>query len=263
MGYEHLQVEEADGLLVVRIHRPRVMNALSAAVLRELESVFCDFAGRRDLGAAVLTGGDTEKKPAFAAGADIEEMSAFSGYELRCHAEAGQRALAAIEGAGKPVIAAINGFALGGGLELALACHIRLASDNALMGQPEINLGIIPGFGGSQRLPRLIGKGQALKLLLTGDAIKAEVAKELGLVEEVHPADSLMDAACFLGRKLASKAPLARSLILDCVNRGLDMDLQQALRLEADLFGVVGGTEDVKEGLKAFVEKRTPEFKGR
>ena len=263
MDYKNLRVERADGVLVVEISRPKVLNALSSEVLGEIEHLFTEFASDDSVGAALLTGGETGKKPAFAAGADISEMSQLSGYELRAHAAKGQRALGAIENCGKPVVAAINGFALGGGLELALACHMRLASDDALMGQPEINLGIIPGFGGSQRLPRLVGKGRALEMLLTGDPVGAERALELGLVEAVHPAAELRDAAMALCSKLAGKAPLARALILDCVNRGLDAELVDGLALEADLFGVVGATEDVKEGLNAFLEKRKPDYKGK
>ncbi len=260
--YKHLLIEEFDGVLVVRINRPKVLNALSSEVLEEIAQVFSRFEKNSNLGAALLTGGDTGKKPAFAAGADISEMSELSGYELRAHSLAGQKAMNTIERASKPVLAAIRGFALGGGLELAMACHMRWASENAVLGQPEINLGIIPGFGGSQRLPRLIGKGKALELLLTGDNIKSARALELGLVERVVSDDSLFDEALSFCKKLASKAPIARALILDSVNRGFDIEIDDALNLEADLFGVVGATQDVKEGLNAFLEKRKPEYKG-
>lgn len=260
---KNLQIENVDGVLVVRINRPSVLNALSAEVLNELNEVFTEFNQDDALGSALVTGGDTGKKPAFAAGADISEMSELSGYELRSHSLAGQRALNTIENSTKPVVAAINGFALGGGLELAMACHMRFASRDALMGQPEINLGIIPGFGGSQRLPRLIGKGNALELLLTGDSISADRALELGLVERVMDAEALFEETMQFCRKLAKKAPIARALILDSVNRGLDCELADALSLEADLFGVVGATEDVKEGLTAFLEKRKPDYKGK
>ncbi|MFT7618054.1 MAG: enoyl-CoA hydratase [Planctomycetota bacterium] len=260
---KNLIVEHIDGVMVVRINRPAVLNALSAEVLADLDVVFKAFNQDDTLGAALLTGGDTGKKPAFAAGADISEMSKLSGYELRSHSIAGQRAMSTIENSSKPVVAAVNGFALGGGLELAMCCHFRFASNDALMGQPEINLGIIPGFGGSQRLPRLIGKGNALELLLTGDAIKADRALELGLVERVIDSDQLFDESLKFCQKLASKAPIARALILDSVNRGLDCELADALGLEADLFGIVGATEDVREGLNSFLEKRKPDYKGK
>ncbi len=260
--YKHLLIEELDGVLVVRINRPKVLNALSSEVLKEIAQVFGKFEENSNLGAALLTGGDTGKKPAFAAGADISEMSELSGYDLRAHSLAGQKAMNTIERASKPVVAAIRGFALGGGLELAMACHMRWASEDAILGQPEINLGIIPGFGGSQRLPRLIGKGKALELLLTGDNIKSARALELGLVERVVSDDSLFDEVLSFCKKLASKAPIARALILDSVNRGFDIEIDDALNLEADLFGVVGATQDVKEGLNAFLEKRKPEYKG-
>ncbi len=261
--FENLNTETKDGVLIVRINRPKVLNALSSDVLAELKTAFEEFEADNELGAALLTGGETSKKPAFAAGADIAEMSGMSAYELRAHSQAGQRAMTAIERCTKPVVAAINGFALGGGLELAMACDMRIASDNALLGQPEINLGIIPGFGGSQRLPRLIGKANALELLLTGDAIDSSRALELGLVQKVVPASDLFDEVLSLCTKLAAKAPLARALILDCVNRGLDANLDDALNLESDLFGIAGSTEDVREGLSAFLDKRKPAYKGK
>ncbi|MCB9831241.1 MAG: enoyl-CoA hydratase/isomerase family protein [Planctomycetes bacterium] len=259
----NIQVEKRDGVFVVRIARPEVLNALSADTLAELRAAFEAFDADPTLGAALLTGGEGGKRPAFAAGADIAEMARMSGLELRDHARHGQRALDAIDRCSKPVIAAINGFALGGGLELAMACHIRYAAAGARMGQPEINLGIIPGFGGSQRLPRLIGKGRALEMLLGGDPVDAARALELGLVDRVLPDAELFDAAFALAAKLAGKAPVARRLILDAVVRGLDVNLDDGLRLEADLFGVVGATEDVKEGLTAFLDKRAATFRGK
>ncbi len=261
--YQNIKVENRDGVMIVRIDRPAVMNALSADTLGEIRRAFEAFDADPALGAAVLTGGEGGKKPAFAAGADIAEMAKMSGFELRAHSRHGQTAMDAIDRCSKPVIAAINGFALGGGLELAMSCHIRYAAESARMGQPEINLGIIPGFGGSQRLPRLIGKGAALELLLGGDPVKADRGLELGLVDRVFPDAELLDAALAMATKLAAKAPIARRLIIDCVVRGLDSNLDDALRLEADLFGVVGATEDVKEGLNAFLEKRAARFEGK
>lgn len=260
--YENLSVEKTDGVLVCRIARPAVMNALSGATLSEIDRVFADAAADDGVGACIVIGGETGKKPAFAAGADIAEMSKLSGLELREHSRLGQRAFDRIERCPKPVIAAIDGFALGGGLELAMACHIRFASEGARMGQPEINLGIIPGFGGTQRLVRLVGRGRGLELLLTGDMVDGARACELGLVDRVVPADELFDAAMKLASRMAGTAPVARKLILDAVVRGQDMNFDDAQRLEADLFGVVGATEDVREGLTAFLEKRKAEFKG-
>ncbi|HGY91314.1 MAG TPA: hypothetical protein ENK43_09100 [Planctomycetes bacterium] len=262
-SFENLLWEEKDGVLWVSIHRPRALNALSSATLKELEGAFRSFAEREDLGAAVVTGADTGKKPSFAAGADIAEMAEMTGLALRAYSRLGQRALDAIATCGKPVVAAINGFALGGGLELAMACHIRLAADSARLGQPEINLGIIPGFGGTQRLPRLVGQGVALELLLSGDNIDGTQAHRIGLVDRVVAADELVEKAHSLAARLASKSPVARRLILDAVLRGEDRPLADGLALESDLFGVVGATEDVREGLSAFLEKRKPTFKGR
>lgn len=260
---KHLLVTKADGVLEVLINRPKVMNALSGECLAEIRDVFRAAANDQEIGAAILTGADTGKKPAFAAGADIDEMSRQSGWDLRTHSRLGQEAFDAIERCPKPVIAAINGFALGGGLELAMACHMRYAADVALLGQPEINLGIIPGFAGTQRLPRLVGQGRALEMLLSGDPINAAEALRIGLVERVFAAASLLEETKKTALKLAKKAPLARAMIIDAVTRGRGLSFADAQALEADLFGTAGATEDTKEGLKAFLEKRPPTFKGR
>ncbi len=252
-----------EGVLTVTVNRPGAMNALSAATLSELRGVFIEASADDDIGAVILTGSETGRKPAFAAGADIKEMAPMTGLELREHSRQGQAFMAAIESCSVPVIAALNGMALGGGLELALACHIRIAAEGVLLGQPEINLGIITGFGGSQRLPRLIGRGQALQMLLTGKPITAERACALGLVSQVVEAESLLDTAGELAAEMASKAPVARALLLDAVCRGADRTPEDAMALEADLFGIVGSTHDVKEGLSAFVERRDPNFEGR
>ena len=262
MSQKTLLIEKKDGILEVRIHRPEVMNALSSACLAEIREVFTAAAADAEVSALILTGGEGTKKPAFAAGADIAEMSTLTGWELRNHSRLGQAAFDAVERSPKPVIAAINGFALGGGLELAMSCHIRYAAEEAAMGQPEINLGIIPGFAGTQRLPRLVGRGRALEMLLGGDPIKAPEAYRIGLVEKVLPAAELLPAARALAVKLAQKAPLARALILDAVTRGRDMNFDDAQRLEADLFGTAGATADTKEGLKAFLDKRPAKFTG-
>jgi enoyl-CoA hydratase len=262
-GFENLSVAREGRVLVVEIARPKVLNALSSETLSEIHRCFETFATDDEVGAAVLTGGPTEKRASFAAGADIAQMSDMSGFELRAYSRLGQRAFCAIEQAGKPVIAAINGFAFGGGLELAMSCHLRFAAESAKMGQPEINLGIIPGFAGTQRLPRLVGRGPALEILLGGDPIGAARAAEIGLADRVVADEALREEALGFAAQLAAKAPLAMQLILDGVNRGYDMSFEDAQRLESDLFGVVGATEDVKEGLKAFLEKRSAEFKGR
>ena len=251
------------GILTVTVNRPEAMNALSGATLAELRCVFTDASANDAIGAILLTGSETGRKPAFAAGADIKEMAPMTGLELREHSRQGQACMAAIEACSRPVIAVLNGMALGGGLELALACHIRMAAAGILLGQPEINLGIITGFGGSQRLPRLIGRGQALQMLLTGKPITAERACELGLVNEVVSADELMGEARKLAVEMASKAPIARALLLDAVCRGADRSPEDAMALEADLFGIVGATHDVKEGLNAFIERRDANFEGR
>jgi enoyl-CoA hydratase len=253
----------ADGPVVtVFIRRPQTLNALSRATLLELRGVVED-ANAEGAGAMILTGDETGKKPSFAAGADIGELARLGMLDAREHARLGQGTCRAIEESRVPVIAAINGFALGGGLEVAMACHIRYASAEARLGQPEINLGIIPGFAGTQRLPRLVGPGRALEMLLSGDPVTADEAMRIGLVNKVFPADQLMPATLELAKKIAGKAPVARSLILDAVRRGTSLPFDAAEALEADLFGIAGGTEDTRNGLAAFLEKRQAEWKGR
>lgn len=262
-SYENLKVERDGPVLVVSINRPAVLNALSRATLEEIRACAGEANQDKSIGAIVLTGADTGKKPSFAAGADIAELAQMDMLGARAHAKLGQAACQAVEDSAVPVIAAINGFALGGGLELAMACHVRYASAEAKLGQPEINLGIIPGFAGSQRLPRLVGAGRALEMLLSGDPVGAEEAARIGLVNKVFPAAELMPATLALAKKIASKAPIARSLILDLVRRGPSLPSAAAQELEADLFGIAGGTEDTRAGLKAFLEKRQAEWKGR
>ncbi len=260
---ENLLLERDGGVLIVKVNRPAKLNALSRATLQELRAVAGDVAGDPTIGAVVITGAETGKRPAFVAGADIAELAEMGMLSARDHATLGQAAFQAIEDSPVPFIAAINGFALGGGLELAMSCHIRYASKDALMGQPEINLGIIPGFAGTQRLPRLVGAGMAYEMLLGGDPINAEAALRVGLVNKVCEPAELMTAALELAKKLAAKAPIARKLILDCVRRGLSMGFTAGQALEADLFGVAGGTEDTRDGLKAFLEKRQATWKGK
>lgn len=260
MHYENLFVEREDGIGIITINRPRVMNALSIATVRELDAVMDELSAAPEIGAIVLTGAGEK---AFVGGADIAEFSNLrSASEAAGYALRGQAVLDKIEALPQPVIAAINGFALGGGCELAMACDIRLAADTARLGQPEINLGIIPGYGGTQRLPRLVGRGQAKLLCLSGDMLDAAGAQRIGLVDRVVPAAELLDEAKALAKKLAAKAPVARSLIKQAINVGLEGSLAQGLAYEAAQFGVVFDTEDRVEGVTAFREKRKPQWKG-
>jgi enoyl-CoA hydratase len=260
MTFDNLLIERDGSVLVVTINRPSVLNALNAATLAELERAMAE-AGRDDGVRAVVLTGAGEKS--FVAGADINELAVQTPVGGREHARRGQALFTRIERLGKPVIAAINGFALGGGCELAMACTLRLASETAKFGQPEINLGLIPGYAGSQRLPRLVGRGRALELLLTGAQITAEEAQRIGLVNRVVPAARLLDEARTLARQLASKAPVAMRYILEAVDSGLEMSLADAQDYEATLFGLVSTTEDMREGTRAFIEKRKPAFLGR
>ena len=260
---EFVDVALEGNVAVVFIDRPDKLNALNGEVLENLTAAFVTLDEEPDVGCVILTGSPEAKRPSFAAGADIKEMSEMGALMLRAYSQSGATLCGVIECMSKPVVAAINGLALGGGLELAMACHLRYAAAGARMGQPEVNLGIIPGFGGTQRLPRLVGRGRALEMLLTGDPVDAEEACRIGLVNKVLPDDELMNACVDLGRKLASKAPLATQLILDAVGRGADRELDSALEIETDLFGLIGTTEDVREGMSAFLEKRDAEWKGR
>jgi enoyl-CoA hydratase len=260
MAFENLLVERDGAVLVVTINRPDKLNALSRATLAELDRAIAE-AGADDGVRAVIVTGAGEKS--FVAGADIKELALLSAIEAREHARAGQAAFDRIESLGKPVIAAVNGFALGGGCELAMACTIRLAAENAKFGQPEVDLGVIPGFAGTQRLPRIVGRGRALELLLTGNRIAADEAWRIGLVNKVVPAAQLMSEARALAQALAAKAPVAVRYILDAVQGGVGMSFADAEAHEAAFFGLVFATEDMREGTRAFLEKRKAEFKGR
>ena len=251
---------QSTGVVLVTVTRPKVLNALNAATIGELLEAFERLRDDAAVRAIILTGAGER---AFVAGADIAELARLEPADAREVARRGQALCALIAGCGKPVIAAINGFALGGGCELAMACTLRVAADTARIGQPEINLGIIPGYGGTQRLPRLIGAGPALEILLTGDPVAAEEARRLGLVNRVVPAAELLDEARALAAKLAAKPPVAVRYILDAVRCGTQMSLDEGCEHEAALFGVVAATEDKREGTRAFLDKRRPEFKGR
>jgi enoyl-CoA hydratase len=258
-NFSNILVERDAGVATVTINRPKVLNALNAQTFDELRRALLAFRHDPEVRAVILTGAGDKS---FIAGADINELSVQSPIGGRDHALRGQHVLDLIENLGKPVIAAINGYALGGGCEVAMACTIRIAADTARLGQPEINLGIIPGYAGTQRLPRLVGRGRALELLLTGDHISAGEAHGIGLVNRVVAPGELMAEARRIAQALAAKAPIAMRYILDAVNKGLQMPLAEAQVFEATLFGLVSTTEDMREGTRAFLEKRTAVFKG-
>jgi enoyl-CoA hydratase len=257
---DNLLLERTDAIALLTVNRPKVLNALNTATLDELRRLVLALKHDETVRCVILTG--TGEK-SFIAGADINELAVQTPTGGRDLAMRGQHVLDLIENMGKPVIAAINGYALGGGCELAMACTIRIAADTARIGQPEINLGIIPGYAGTQRLTRLVGRGRALEMLLTGDPIGAHEAHRIGLVNRVVPPGELLKEARALAATLASKAPVAVRYIIDAVNKGLQMPFGEAQVHEATLFGLVASTEDMREGTKAFLEKRKAEFKGR
>jgi enoyl-CoA hydratase len=260
MAFDNLLVERDRETALLTVNRPHVLNALDTATLDELRRALLDLQHDPDVRAVVLTGAGDK---AFVAGADINELAALTPTMAREHALAGQHTLELVENLGKPTVAAINGYALGGGCELAMACTIRLAADTARLGQPEINLGLIPGYAGTQRLTRLIGRGRALEMLLTGSPISAAEAERFGLVNRVLPAAELLPAARQLAGELAARAAVAARYILSAVNRGLAMPFADACAYEATLFGLVAATDDMREGTRAFLGKRKPAFKGR
>ena len=263
MAFDNLVVQPdgPDGAVaIVTVNRPGVLNALSVATLDELRRAMHDLQRDDTVRVVILTGAGDKS---FVAGADINELARQTPVTGRDLARSGQSVFELIETLGKPVIAAINGYALGGGCELAMACTIRLAAEHAKLGQPEINLGLIPGYGGTQRLPRLVGAGRALELMLTGAPITAAEAFRIGLVNRVLPAAEMMPAARALATQLAAQPPIAVRYILDAVHRGLQMSAVDGQVLEATLFGLVTATEDMREGTRAFVEKRKPAFTGR
>lgn len=260
MNFEHLLYSVEDGIGTITLNRPKALNALNSALLSELSELLDGIAQNVSVQAVIITGAGEK---AFVAGADIAEMQGKTPLEARAFSHFGNGVFLKIERLRQPVIAAVNGFALGGGCELAMACDIRIASSNARFGQPEVNLGIVAGFGGTQRLPRLVGSGIAKELLMTGDMITAERAMQIGLVNHVTEPADLLPKARELAAKLLAKAPLAVQFSKKLVNDGLNMDLDRALALEAETFGTLFGTEDRLEGMTAFLEKRAAKFQAK
>ena len=260
MQFENLLVETRDRIACVTVNRPKVLNALNRATVLELGACLEQLGADAQVGAIIVTGAGEK---AFVAGADINELAAQTPLQGKETALLGQAVLNRIEALGKPVIAAVNGYALGGGCELAMACTLRIASENARFGQPEVKLGIIPGYGGTQRLARLVGAGRALQLVLTGEHITAQEALRIGLVNEVVAAAELLSRSEAIARQILANAPLAVRLAIEAVHRGLNLTLAEGLNLEATLFGLACATEDMKEGTRAFLEKRAARFAGR
>jgi len=260
MSYQNLLVESRDGVAFVTINRPDKLNALNDATVAEIDAAFAAIAADPATRGVVLTGAGEK---AFVAGADIAELATQSPVDGKERSIRGQRVLDRIERLGKPVIAAVNGFALGGGCELAMACHVRIASENAKLGTPEVKLGIMCGYAGTQRLPRLVGKGRALEMLLTGEMVDAAEALRIGLVNRVVPRDKLLAEAEGLMRKMLANGPVSLRFTLEAVNDGLETGFDEAERQEATLFGLICTTEDMKEGTKAFLDKRPARFQGK
>src|SRR5579862_6346665 len=258
--FDNLLFEQKGPIAYVAVNRPKVLNALNGATMQELRTVFSQLKDDREVRVVILTGAGEKS---FVAGADIGELQKNNPVEAKEYTHRGQAVLDLIENLGKPVIACINGFALGGGCEIAMACTMRLAGESAKLGQPEVKLGIIPGYGGTQRLPRLVGKGLAMQLLLTGEMISAQEAHRIGLVNEVLPADQLISRAEAIAHAIIKNAPLAIQYCLEAVNHGMEMTLPEGLFLEASLFAVCCATEDKKEGTSAFLEKRSAHFTGK
>jgi enoyl-CoA hydratase len=258
-AYEFLAVEKTGRSAVITLQRPEKLNALNAETIAELNRAVRDASADADVGGVIITGAGTK---AFVAGADIAELARMGPLTGIRVSRQGQETFRFIERMPKPVIAAVNGFALGGGLELALACHLRLASDNARFGLPEVKLGIIPGYGGTVRLPRLVGRGRALEMMLTGEMIDSAEAYRIGLVNRVVPQPDLLPAARQLLDKIIANGPAAIALAIEAVDHGMNTGIDDSLILESNLFGLLAATEDMKEGMEAFLAKRAPEFKG-
>jgi enoyl-CoA hydratase/carnithine racemase len=260
MNFENILFEKKGAIAYVTVNRPKVLNALNMATMEDLRAAFTAIKDDREVRVAIMTGAGEK---AFIAGADISELAKHDAVSGKEYTHRGQSVLDLIENLGKPVIACINGFALGGGCEIAMACTMRLASENAKLGQPEVKLGIIPGYGGTQRLPRLVGKGIAMQLVLAGEMITAQEAHRIGLVNEVTSTGELIPRAEAIAQKIIANAPLAVQYTMEAVNKGMEMTLAEGLYLEAVLFGAACASEDKKEGTTAFLEKRPPQFKGK
>lgn len=260
MSYQNLILERENDIAILYVNRPKYLNALNAQTLEEISAAVDEVRQDAEIKVLIITGAGDKS---FVAGADINFMLPLSPAEGRYFSDMGEKVFRKLELMEKPVIAAVNGFALGGGCELAMACDVRLAADNALFGQPEVGLGIIPGFGGTQRLPRLIGEGRAKELTYTADNIKADEAFRIGLVNHIYPAAELMDQARKMAKRMASKAPLAVGYAKFAIGKGMQVDIDTAMSIESDMFGMCCATEDKNEGLGAFVEKRKPQFKNK
>jgi len=258
--YSNLTLEVQDRIAVLSVNRPDKLNALNEQTIRELGQAFDEITRRDDVGGVILTG---VGEKAFVAGADIAELARMGPVDGVLVSRLGQEVFRRIELSRKPVIAAVNGFALGGGCELSLACHLRVASENAQFGLPEVKLGIIPGYGGTLRLPRIVGKGRALELMLTAQFIKADEAYRIGLANKVVPQAELMDTARKMMSVILANGPIAVGLAIECATRGMEMSVDDGLALESNLFGLLAATDDMREGMQAFLEKRKAEFKGR
>jgi enoyl-CoA hydratase len=259
MSYQFLTLSVEGRIATLTVNRPDKLNALNDATIAELGLAIDEVRSRGDIGGLIVTGAGR----AFVAGADISELASQTPSIAKARAQTGQDVFRRFETSPKPVIAAVNGFALGGGCELALSCHIRIASDKAKFGQPEVKLGTCPGFGGTQRLSRLVGKGRAIQLLATAEMIDAAEAYRIGLVNKVVAGEELMGAAIEMMSSILANGPLAVALCIEAVDRGLEMSLEEGLVLEANHFGLLASSEDMTEGMKAFLEKRTPEFRGK
>jgi enoyl-CoA hydratase len=259
MPFKYLTLDVEARVATLTVNRPDKLNALNDATVAELGHAIDQIRVDDSIGGVLITGAGR----AFVAGADISELSSQTPILAKARARAGQDVFRRIETCPKPVIAVVNGFALGGGCELAMACHIRIASDAAKFGQPESKLGLLPGYGGSQRLPRLVGKGRAIQLLITGEMIDAAEAYRIGLVNKVVPAAELMNSAREMLKAILANGPLAVALCIEAIDRGLEMSLEEGLILEANHFGLLAATDDMGEGTRAFMEKRAPSFKGK
>lgn len=259
MDYQNVILERQDRIAILKINRPKALNALNSATLQELSRAFEEIAQDETVRVVILTGSGEK---AFVAGADIAEMRELNPLQGRRFSQLGQSVMNQIENLPQPVLAVVNGFALGGGTELAMACDLRLASEKAKFGQPEVTLGLLAGFGGTQRLPRLVGSGRASEILFTGEILDAQEAYRIGLVNRVYPHEELMEQALAMAQKIASRAPIGVQLTKSAIHKGQNVDLLSGQAYEAEVFGQVFSTQDQKEGCSAFLEKRKADFLG-